>query len=498
MSAVIDPRTTALRISPCITGIGLYLLLASHGVTALAEQTRRLQSTSFVVGGTPTTNNSSSSYSYFSYGQQPTSSSVRGCGATLIHSDVLLTSAQCQTVFSKGHNVHVGAKGGYMEFDSLDTVPVLATVSHPDFDASTLANDIMLVQLQTPTTSATPINSYGLTETISSGDTTTIIGLGDGGQGDAASYVLQHAQLDVLGFARCSNHYDTVNISTTQSTQICAGVINTAERDPCDNDTGGPLLSASGEQIGIISAYGCGAGYPGLYTRVFAYKDWIQQSICRMSADPPSDCALEPTFSPGPTTSPAPTPQATTYQPTITPQTYGIPAPPAEAPTSTVAAPTSASTLVSDCGCPMTCSDDILDRMADTFTCRARINWVLAESGLGFDEKEACVLLNSQFPSICTCDPRSCNDQVASVPTALTPTKSPSPTISPTTSPAPSFSPAPTGPVDEEKLASEMTAMIQEQQNSGQLNSGAAVSRTKSSVSALVLAIGLLISHSVL
>jgi Hint module len=45
------------------------------------------------------------------------------------------------------------------------------------------------------------------------------------------------------------------------------------------------------QQIGIASFAGCGLpNFPGVYTRVSAYGDWITDMICQYSGDPPSWC----------------------------------------------------------------------------------------------------------------------------------------------------------------------------------------------------------------
>lgn len=65
--------------------------------------------------------------------------------------------------------------------------------------------------------------------------------------------------------------------------QICAG--GQAGKDSCRGDSGGPLMYENGridEIIGIIS-FGpkpCGLeNSPGIYTKVFEYKNWILANI---------------------------------------------------------------------------------------------------------------------------------------------------------------------------------------------------------------------------
>ena len=56
--------------------------------------------------------------------------------------------------------------------------------------------------------------------------------------------------------------------------------------DSCKGDSGGPLVYREGAddpwyQVGVVS-FGtkkCGAGTPGVYTRVSAYMDWISKNM---------------------------------------------------------------------------------------------------------------------------------------------------------------------------------------------------------------------------
>ena len=57
--------------------------------------------------------------------------------------------------------------------------------------------------------------------------------------------------------------------------------------DSCTGDSGGPLIyreytSSPWYQVGIVSfGYGdqCGSKYPGIYTKVGGYLDWIEKNL---------------------------------------------------------------------------------------------------------------------------------------------------------------------------------------------------------------------------
>ena len=64
---------------------------------------------------------------------------------------------------------------------------------------------------------------------------------------------------------------------TIADTMICAG---TTGKGPCHGDSGGPLVDEKGLLIGIVSwGNGCARGYPGVFTKVSYFLDWINQSM---------------------------------------------------------------------------------------------------------------------------------------------------------------------------------------------------------------------------
>lgn len=61
-----------------------------------------------------------------------------------------------------------------------------------------------------------------------------------------------------------------------------------------------------------------------------------------------------------------------------------------------------------DCGCPNTCTKEVLHYMAGSYTCGERIKWLEARTGM--TEKEACSKIGGkEYPDVCSgCDPNRC------------------------------------------------------------------------------------------
>lgn len=94
------------------------------------------------------------------------------------------------------------------------------------------------------------------------------------------SRFLLSALVPLLPGYKCSGQYNAHDVRT----KICAGYL-LGGRDTCAGDSGGPLVALDSEEspyvIGVTS-YGKGcasAGGYGVYTRVSAYKEWINRHV---------------------------------------------------------------------------------------------------------------------------------------------------------------------------------------------------------------------------
>ncbi|KDR18614.1 Kallikrein-14 [Zootermopsis nevadensis] len=86
---------------------------------------------------------------------------------------------------------------------------------------------------------------------------------------------LQKVNITVYSDADCQSVHD----NTVHDTNICAGVPE-GGKGQCSGDSGGPLI-ANGHQVGIVSwsVKPCTvAPYPGVYTEIAHYVDWIREN----------------------------------------------------------------------------------------------------------------------------------------------------------------------------------------------------------------------------
>ncbi|XP_040211911.1 serine protease 30-like [Rana temporaria] len=88
----------------------------------------------------------------------------------------------------------------------------------------------------------------------------------------------------------CTEIYNSVGSSTPiHYDRICAGYRN-GQKDACLGDSGGPLVCkvrGIWYQVGIVSwGIGCAEPYyPGVYTQVTAYQNWIRSHLNQTFSD---------------------------------------------------------------------------------------------------------------------------------------------------------------------------------------------------------------------
>jgi hypothetical protein len=252
------------------------LLIDENNVTTALQVTPRIS------GGTIT---EPGQYPYFT-----TLVGSRLCGATLIHPDILLTAGHCQKAFAAETLVFVGAhEVSGIRVTAAATRTIVRQYPHPDIDFEGGRNDLTLFQLDRPVNSLPPVPLNSDPDVPEPNATLTVIGFGATLTGKLSEF-LREVDIYSVDSGTCIRQYSNAIIDP--AIMLCAGH-PLPGYDSCQGDSGGPLLdTATGTQVGIVSfGIGCGEpNFPGVYTKVSAYTNWIHDRICELSVVPPADC----------------------------------------------------------------------------------------------------------------------------------------------------------------------------------------------------------------
>ncbi|NXW53592.1 KLK13 protein, partial [Eurystomus gularis] len=155
-------------------------------------------------------------------------------------------------------------------------------VVHPDFDPleedNAYAHDLMLLRVEPPFTITPYVQPLALPRSSpATGTNCTVMGWGTT-TSPQESYpdTPQCLNVSVVGDSECRKVYG----SKVTEDMLCAGAAAAGE-DSCQGDSGGPLI-CNGVLQGIVSwgDHPCGQmGKPGVYSEVYNYLPWIQETI---------------------------------------------------------------------------------------------------------------------------------------------------------------------------------------------------------------------------
>jgi len=212
------------------------------------------------------------------------------CGGSLINQNTILTAAHCVQHMTandvKNLRVQIGDWDIYKTNDVKHEVRAVRAVKyHKGFSMKHLNHDIALLILERPVAYADNIQAVCLhTGTPSPADGKTmadVAGWGALSEGGGQPSDLRAVTVRVITSAACKQRYSST-ANKIGDAMICAGADK--GEDSCQGDSGGPLTidnKQQAKQIGLVSwGIGCGR-YPGVYTAVYKYTNWINTNMVK-------------------------------------------------------------------------------------------------------------------------------------------------------------------------------------------------------------------------
>ncbi|MER7013394.1 serine protease [Saccharopolyspora sp. NPDC000359] len=197
------------------------------------------------------------------------------CGGSVAKANKVITAAHCVSG-DKPESVKVVAGRESKQGNDGTVAGVTGIWVHPQYQDANSGADIAVLTLdQELQQQPLAVASKDDAPLYEAGKQASVLGWGATAEGGEASENLQKAEVPLTSDADCKSAYPQYNAEA----MVCAGLPEGGV-DSCQGDSGGPLV-VENKLVGIVSTgNGCARpNAPGIYTRVAAYHDDVQQQL---------------------------------------------------------------------------------------------------------------------------------------------------------------------------------------------------------------------------
>eukprot|EP00804_Cyclotella_cryptica_P024832 CCRYP_001781-RA/>CCRYP_001781-RA protein AED:0.18 eAED:0.09 QI:0/0/0/0.75/1/1/4/0/378 len=242
-------------------------------------------------------------------GSRPYLVAVQGdsfCAGSLISPHAVMTTAYCVTDTKNWYPAKYVEfhRHSFLSDDGVKRIYINNTnqcdgdvVYHPEYNDTTIENDVAIIFLHTAITDITPVQLNEDPNVPVAGAPLDVAGWGRTDLDNQAQSPVPHAaSVDYLTNEECTKKPYRWREEQIYISMMCAFADG---KDACNGDGGGPLVMGKPEstgggpsgnppvQVGIVSwGKGCANNkFPGVYTRVSEVSDWVKSTVCSRTGE---------------------------------------------------------------------------------------------------------------------------------------------------------------------------------------------------------------------